>query len=363
MTEYEIKEENEVTDESNTDDAVAPFRYDIESFGIDYNVESLVKRLKRGDIFMPPFQRDYVWSMTDASRFIESLLLGLPVPGIFLARETETDKLIVIDGQQRLKSLQFFYDGFFNPKPDDKKQAFKLVRVQDIFEGRAYESLNEKDRVQLDESLIYATIIKQEDLKANYKSGIYDVFERLNSGRRKIEPQEIRSTLFYGNLLNLIETLNKNVNWRKILGGHHSRLKDRELILRFLAFYYRRAEYKRPMKNFLNAFLADYRNPDRPFLSECESIFNNCIEAISQSVGDKAFRLGRSLNAAVFDSVMVGLAARLETGLQVDSTKLKNAYTELLKDSHYISLISESAALEISVSGRMGKAIDAFKFV
>ena len=366
MTEDEIKEEeeNEVTDESDTDDAVAPFQYDIESFGIDYDIESLVRHLKRGDIFMPPFQRDYVWSMTDASRFIESLLLGLPVPGIFLARETESDKLIVIDGQQRLKSLQFFYDGFFNPKSDDKKrQAFNLVRVQDVFDGRTYDSLNEKDRVQLDESLIYATIIKQENLKANYKSGIYDVFERLNSGGCKIVPQEIRSTLFYGKLLNLIEALNKNINWRKIFGGRHSRLKDRELILRFLAFYYRRTEYKRPMKDFLNAFLADYRNPDRPFLSECESIFNNCIKAMSQSVGEKAFRPSRSLNAAVFDSVMVGLATRLESGLQVDNTKLKNAYTELLKDNHYISLISESATLETSVSERMGKAIDAFKFV
>ncbi len=117
------------------------------------------------------------------------------------------------------------------------------------------------------------------------------------------------------------------------------------------------------MKDFLNAFLADYRNPDRPFLSECESIFNNCIKAMSQSVGEKAFRPSRSLNAAVFDSVMVGLATRLESGLQVDNTKLKNAYTELLKDNHYISLISESATLETSVSERMGKAIDAFKFV
>ena len=77
-------------------------------------------------------------------RFIESFLLGLPVPGIFLARETESNRLLVIDGQQRLKTLQFFYDGFFNPESDDKrKRPFQLVRVQDIFEGKTYGTLDE----------------------------------------------------------------------------------------------------------------------------------------------------------------------------------------------------------------------------
>lgn len=91
---------------------VPPVQYDISSYGADYDVEGLVKRLNRKDILIPPFQRNYVWSINDASRFVESLLLGLPVPAVFLAKE-ESQKLLVIDGQQRLRSLQFFYNGFF----------------------------------------------------------------------------------------------------------------------------------------------------------------------------------------------------------------------------------------------------------
>ena len=128
---YDTAEDANSIDDANDDDTVVPERYDITSFGADYDVEGLVRRLQRGDIFIPSFQRNYVWNQSLASRFIESLLLGLPIPGIFLARETESNKLIVIDGQQRLRTLQFFYDGFFRPKQeDDVKKIFKLQKVQ-----------------------------------------------------------------------------------------------------------------------------------------------------------------------------------------------------------------------------------------
>src|SRR5436189_81341 len=91
----------EVIDDADRDDTIVPQQYNITSFGADYDFEGIVRRLQRGDIFTPEFQRGYVWTMQTASRFIESLLLGLPVPGVFLARESTSNKLIVIDGQQR----------------------------------------------------------------------------------------------------------------------------------------------------------------------------------------------------------------------------------------------------------------------
>src|SRR5436190_18517661 len=103
----------EVDVEELNEDELAPFKYSITSYGADYPVDSLVKRLNAGSILIPTFQRGYVWKLADASRFIESLLLGLPVPGIFLAKEGETNRLLVIDGQQRLRSLQYFYEGIF----------------------------------------------------------------------------------------------------------------------------------------------------------------------------------------------------------------------------------------------------------
>jgi len=89
-------DEVQVFDEASENEAVAEVEYAITSYGADYDVEGLVKRLERDSITIPPFQRDYVWSQQEASRFIESLLLGLPVPGIFLAREPQTEQLTVL---------------------------------------------------------------------------------------------------------------------------------------------------------------------------------------------------------------------------------------------------------------------------
>src|SRR5262249_4701723 len=91
---------DKVQDEAASDDTVPPVRYEVASFGIDYDVEGIVRRLQRGDMVIPSFQRTYIWKLTEASRFIESLLLGLPIPGVFLAEEPETNRLLVIDGQQ-----------------------------------------------------------------------------------------------------------------------------------------------------------------------------------------------------------------------------------------------------------------------
>ncbi|HSE57197.1 MAG TPA: DUF262 domain-containing protein, partial [Nitrospiraceae bacterium] len=118
-------------------DELLPFKYSITSYGADYPVDSLIKRIADGSIYVPSFQRGYVWKVKQASRFIESLLLGLPVPGIFLSKEQGTQKLLVIDGQQRLRTLQYFYEGIF--EPGGKK--FSLRGVQSKYNGSTYRLL------------------------------------------------------------------------------------------------------------------------------------------------------------------------------------------------------------------------------
>src|SRR6187399_1498986 len=194
INEDELPEE-QIIDQDENDDEVAYVQYDITSYGADYTVDGLVKRLQKKDIFIPPFQRDYVWNHAEASRLIESLLLGLPIPGIFLAKESD-NKLLIIDGQQRLKTLQFFYEGFFNPKADQKtKKIFKLIKVQKKFENLTYEKLTDSDRIKIDDSIIHATIIKQES-PIEDNTSVYHVFERLNTGGKKLAAQEIRTAIY-----------------------------------------------------------------------------------------------------------------------------------------------------------------------
>lgn len=97
-----ISKTSQVMDRSEREDeGISNAKYLINSYGADYTIDSLVQRINRGDIYVPSFQRSFVWSINQASKFIESLLLGLPVPGIFLSKDVDR-KLVVIDGQQRL---------------------------------------------------------------------------------------------------------------------------------------------------------------------------------------------------------------------------------------------------------------------
>ncbi|HEC66856.1 MAG TPA: DUF262 domain-containing protein, partial [bacterium] len=172
ILEEEIEDIDSVQDD--TQDEESSFGYDITSYGADYTTEVIVNKMKRGDIFVPLFQRQYVWSITQASRFIESLLLGLPVPGIFLSKQGDSEKLMIIDGQQRVKTLEFFYDKLFHGK------KFVLKNVQPQFRDKTYDDLTDDERRRLDGSIIHATIVKQ-DRPSDDQSSIYYIFERLNT--------------------------------------------------------------------------------------------------------------------------------------------------------------------------------------
>lgn len=337
-----IEIDEPVIDVEESEELTTPAIYGISSYGADYDVEGLVKRLKRGDIFIPTFQRDYVWNLSEASRLVESLLLGLPVPGIFLAKENESNKLSVIDGQQRLKSLYFFYRGVFNPgESDSRKRAFKLKNVQEKFEGKTYEELEEEDRIKLDDSIIHATIIKQET-PSDDNTSIYHVFERLNTGGRKLTPQEIRSAIYIGKLNDLIVKLNDYPNWRELFGKKNNRLKDHEMILRFFAMYYSVDKYSKPLKEFLNKFNNKYRNPTDEEIERLESIFKRTTDIIFDKLGKSAFRPDRVFNASAFEVLMVGFAKRLDK--KIDYEGFMSNLKELFENQHFIDSITRATS-------------------
>src|SRR5690606_13194540 len=129
------------------------------------------------------------------SRFIESLLMGLPVPGVFLAREA-SNKLLVIDGQQRLKTLEYFCRGVFG----SSGREFRLRGIKSRFENLTYDTLHEDDRRRLDDYTIHATIIQQDEPKQD-DSSVYHIFERLNTGGMQLVPQEIRACVYHGSFV------------------------------------------------------------------------------------------------------------------------------------------------------------------
>lgn len=289
------------------------------AYGADYPVDSIVKRMEANDIVIPRFswkpekgseivgfQREYVWPHTKADRFIESLLLGLPVPGIFLVKEP-SGRLLVLDGHQRLHTIKAFYDGLISG------EEYRLDNVQPQFANKRYFDLDTEDRRRLDDSIMHATVIRQDEPE-DEQSSIYLIFERLNTGAVNLQPQEIRVALYHGDFLRLLVTLNKNTAWRKLFGGRSKRLKDMEMILRFFAFYYDSTKYKRPMKEFLNRYMAENRGLKKQREKELTTLFEKTTATIEETIGEQAFRPIRNVNAAVVDSLMTGVARRLVEG-------------------------------------------------
>lgn len=337
----------------------APLTY----FGTEFDVHGLVRRFNAEAIIVPAFdpqvelpdakatgfQRRRVWSRSQMDRFIESLLLGFPVPGIFLV-EQPGKKYLVLDGQQRLTTLAAFY-----------ANQLRLTNVESAFASLTYAGLSDEQRRTIDDTFIQAVIIRVPASVEEYES-VYQIFERLNSGGTNLQPHEIRVALYGGVTVDTIRALNENSDWRNLYGAKNARLKDQELILRVLALQQASSSYSSPLKSFLNDFLGAHRYGENLDLRGASTLFKRSAKVLNDSLGKKAFRLGTQVNAAILDSVFVGVMSRLEApnSDQIEKEDWARAYEQLIADDLYIQAVTKATANEESVSSRLQLARDRF---
>jgi hypothetical protein len=332
-------------------------------FGTDFDVHGLVRRLNSGDILVPSFdpseptgsalagfQRKFVWKPGQMERFIESLLLGFPVPGIFLVQQPNK-ALLVLDGQQRLRTLQAFYAG-----------KFALSEVVDRLKGKTYGQLDDEERRALDNTFIHATIMKY-DASERGASSIYSIFERLNAGGTNLHPHEIRVALHNGPLVNLIRDLNAVAAWRSLYGKPNARLKDQELILRWIALTVASSEYQRPLKSFLNTFLFKHRDMQDLSKDVLLTKFTAVCDAVNSGIGKAAFRASGAINSALVDAVLVAVGRRLDRGPISDPKELKVAFDVLISNQTFLDSIARATADEDRVKARLDLATEAFEGV
>ena len=123
------------------DDEPQDVRYEISSYPTDFTVKVMYEKWRNTQLVIPDFQRRYVWNLPQASRFIESFLLGLPIPQVFLYRKRDSSKLLVLDGQQRLATIAKFYSGQFS-----HDRVFRLRGVNSMWNGKTYEELDEVNK-------------------------------------------------------------------------------------------------------------------------------------------------------------------------------------------------------------------------
>ena len=362
------RENPEPAEESRQEDSVeeeiqeaTPELEPLTYFGTDFDVEGLVRRLNNGDIIIARsgsigeplrsdegFQRAFVWKKGQMDKFIESLLLGFPIPGIFLVQQPDHSYL-VLDGQQRLMTLDFFYS-----------DQFMLENVANEFRGLSYQTLSEVQRRALDTTFIHATIVKFNPAQSE---SVFTLFERLNTGGTALEPQEIRAGLYGGPFEDLLRHLNEFPDWREMYGPRSLRQRDQEIILRFLAFYESSSRYRRPLKAFLNEFMDEHRDLQGLDEGRLELLFQETCTTANRALGPAALRPTAKINSAFADAVLVGLARRLETGPITDISGVTQAREALLQNDQFINAISSATASEERVHKRLEIASEAFRAV
>ncbi len=334
---------------SEDEDAQAgpPQQYEIAVYPADYTLRGLYQKWIDHQIKVPPTQRHYVWSLPQASRLIESFLMGLPVPGIFLYRERPSRHLLVVDGQQRLMSVFFFFKGIHSR--EGKEQPFRLRSVHNRWESLSYELLSAEDKLRLDDTVLRATIVEQLDPKDH--TSIEHIFERLNTGGTQLNNQEVRNCVYWGGLNDLMKELNVYPAWRDIFGKVQpdSRQRDIELILRFFALRDRWSQYEKPLKDRLSEYMAEFRNPSPDERERLEDLFVSTFERIRDRLGPKPFHIRSGLNAAAFDCVSVAVADNLGAPMN----DLGKRFQTLKEDPKFENLTTSATTDVDTVKGRM----------
>lgn len=282
----------------------------------DPTIESLVAKFTRNSLILQPeYQRKYVMKPAVASSLIESLLLDIPIPVIYLAEEID-NKWSVIDGQQRLTAIISFVRGNFL----DTKKEFKLsgLKVMKELNRMSFQELSEENKEKILNTPIRSIIIKKEsneDIK-------FEIFERLNTGSTPLNEDEIRNTLYRGKYIQMLKDLENEENFNLIVNkpNFKNRMLYRGMILRFLAIYDKSyLGYRQSMKQFCNKHLKQYQNLDSIKEKEFRDIFKKCISLVFTVFGEDAFRrlikeensnnskwVKSRINLALFDIQMWG---------------------------------------------------------
>lgn len=264
--------------------------FNITSWGADLSFRELIMMYDDKDLIKPSLQRNYVWKLDEASRLIDSILLGLPIPSIFLAKKNEQQ--LIIDGYQRIRTVYDYVSGIFS----QTGKVFKLsnsVIINERWRGKAFSELSEDEKRRIKNTTIHAIIFEQK--KPNNDTGMFQIFERINTSGRTLSPQEIRNCVYHGKFNNLLVELNKNQNWRELLNCDEDiRMSDMENILRFFAIsdiqntsFYNKNQII--LKKFLNEYMASHSDISDYEYSNLKSKFETIMKIINEKLGSIAF--------------------------------------------------------------------------
>ena len=340
-------------------DCALPAKYDIIASPVDYPLEALHRMMASHDIVLPELPRRRAWDLRTASRFIESFAMGLPVPPVYLLEQKDR-AMLAIDGLQRLQTIRGFFDGRFwgGEAGGPGAREFRLAGVGKggRLHGRTFSGLDPDDRRALENAVLRAVVVRQMHPDEN-PLVVHDLFERLNTGGTSLRDQEVRHCAYPGRLSGLISELNGAAEWRGLLGSprRDGRMRDAELILRYMALLHAGGDYRRPMKAFLSEFMHKNRDPADAFVYEERARFARACGILRNRLGRLPLDGSGRISPPVFDAIFVSVARSPD---DCDDPGLGARVRDLLSDPAFAECAAGASTDPPAVRRRLSLAGD-----
>ncbi len=342
-------------DEDQLDPSTVARFSDAVLYSMDWTIQTVINQLEQRNIDLtPPFQRRDAWSVVRKSQFIESVFLGLPIPQIVLAeKQDQRGSFIVLDGKQRLLSLLQFVGGAL----DSPNNAFALkgLDVRKDLAGKKYADLSSDPKQQADLLTFTNNTIRTVVIR-NWPdwSFLHLVFLRLNTGSLKLSSQELRQALIPGDFSNFVDQAagaSKPLQKLLHIDEPDPRMRDVELLVRFLAFRNFLPSYSGRMKPFLDQACKslnshwpgkqkDVQNQAKEFdagVAALIAIFG--VDEVARKEGSRSF------NRAIFDALLFYAAdPNIRTAMLAKKAKVKDAMRATLANQKFVDAVESDTA-------------------
>lgn len=376
---------DDYADVDDTEPSIA--EYDLSTVPSDFNVMTLKQLVDNGWLRIPGFQRHFVWDLTRASKLIESLILGVPVPQLFLY-EQDRDHYLLIDGQQRLMSIYYFKEQRF-PRPEKRADIRRIFNqhgklpeqlLQDdeyfrdfklrlpsplpdqknLLSGLNYSSLGDYQS-KLDMRPIRCIHIRQNGDRDD-DAAMYEVFNRLNSGGVSLRPQEIRTSMYHSDFYDMLSRINVNGAWRGLLQSQEPDLymKDIEVLLRGFAMLIDGADYRPSMIKFLNRFSKKCAENDPQDNAYLQSLFCSFMDATS-GLPDGTFinKKNNRFNIALYEAVFTAACREAYGNRNTVKSAIRSEQVEALRrDDRFNAATLKATTQTENVQTRLAIAAD-----
>lgn len=320
----------------------------------DFSLSAIADMVKHESIDIAPhYQRRDRWTHEKQSALIESFLLNVPVPPVYLS-EDDYGTYTVIDGKQRITAIYEFLSG-----------KFKLKDLKEIPELNDYSfdalPVELKRALSIRPFIRVITLLKQSDSELKY-----EVFLRLNTGGEKLKAQEIRNVAYSGPLNDLLFELSDNQFLKRKMkitskkSTPYRNMDDLEMVLRFLTMFHRWEKFGKKISVGMDDFMADNKDSD---VVKYKSLFNRAISACEKIWGECAFEKPHNggwreqLIAPLYDAQMVSVSLLDDARINILSQNSKAVIAATAKlyaeDKEFLKAVSQSTGDTLAIKNRI----------